>query len=192
MDGVLEFEAGCRSLISPFEAQYDQPRYKQLYVYNRIEAEQSKAMFSALFWQAVKDKGGRKNQGGEQYTKDEIKTHKQYMSNMEAQQFLKECEQLVDEKFATSAEVQESQDRCNKNEANTLSGFDPSLFLGHAEAAFKTFVCILGHRVLCNPVNSNACDGHLFCKGCIDGHLVCGNATCPSIEHGSSPQVINH
>jgi len=52
---LSELEKSKKTLTMPLT---DDPRYRQLYLYNRAESEQSKSMFSVLFWKAVEEKGG--------------------------------------------------------------------------------------------------------------------------------------
>jgi len=98
-------------------ATVNDPRYRQLYIYNRVEAEQSKSMFSALFWKGVEEKGGRKEFASVPYTDQERQALKDDIDAMEEEQKQEECELLVDEKFTSSYAVQESRERLKSSRA---------------------------------------------------------------------------
>jgi len=94
----------------------DDARYRQLYLYNRAEIEQSKSMFSVLFWKAVEEKGGCEVFASAPHTAQARQAMKAYIDAMNEQQFQEECVLLTDEKLLSSFEKQESSKRpCGQN-----------------------------------------------------------------------------
>jgi hypothetical protein len=91
------------------QIKYHSPEYVELYLYNRLEQEQSRAMFADLLYHAIHSNGGRIYEAMEESNEADRKQMEEDIAKFKREQEEQRCMQLAIRKETYTSEVDQQE-----------------------------------------------------------------------------------